>query len=186
MFVFGWRVCLWVSCCQDCRSFVAGKYPSTVKFYTSTRQLHREPLINDARARRCLCGMLRCGFGERSWVVPNERTETGRSARKGPSHAGFAAKAASRTWRTSVVAVLLSLGSLRSICGFCDRNALRASLIRGSLVVNPGFRLVCPYPGSAFAGIRGGVRRWNRYPGIPGIWRPSCVRRARPTRATAW
>jgi hypothetical protein len=70
-----------------------------------------------------LCGMLRRGSGERGLVNPNKRAGTGRSARKGPSHPGFAAKAASRTFLASAVALLLSLGSLRTTCGLCDRNA---------------------------------------------------------------
>jgi len=70
--------------------------------------------------------MLRSGSGECGLVIPNKRAGTGRSARKGPSHPGFAAKGASRTWRASAVAVLLSRGSLRTICAFCGRNALRA------------------------------------------------------------
>jgi len=34
--------------------------------------------------------MLRSIFGEREWVIPNERIKTGRSARKGSSRKGFA------------------------------------------------------------------------------------------------
>ena len=41
-----------------------------------------EPLINCTRARRRLCEMTRVGFGERSLVVPNERAETARGARR--------------------------------------------------------------------------------------------------------
>jgi len=48
-----------------------------------------------------------------------------RSTRKGPSHPGFVEKAASRTLSALAVAVLLSLGTKRTICGFLDRNALR-------------------------------------------------------------
>ena len=65
----------------------------------------KEPLINYARARRRLCGMHRCGFGERGLVVPNERVETRRGARKGPSRMGFAGKAASRASCPSAVAM---------------------------------------------------------------------------------
>jgi len=36
--------------------------------------------------------MLRCAFGERGWVIPNERIKTGRSARKGLSRKGFCRK----------------------------------------------------------------------------------------------
>ena len=57
----------------------------------------REPLNNSARARRRLCGIARCGFGERGLVIPNEGAETQRETRKGPSRQGFASKAASRT-----------------------------------------------------------------------------------------
>ena len=49
--------------------------------------------------------MHRRGFGERGLVVPNERAETWRGARKGPSRKGFAGKAASRALRTSAVAL---------------------------------------------------------------------------------
>ena len=48
--------------------------------------------------------MTRCGFGERGLVIPNERAETQRVARKGPSHKGFAGKVASRPLRPSAVA----------------------------------------------------------------------------------
>ena len=48
--------------------------------------------------------MTRCGFGERGLVGPNERAETQRVARKGPSQKGFAGKAASRALRPSAVA----------------------------------------------------------------------------------
>ncbi len=51
--------------------------------------------------------MLRLAFGERGWVIPNERIETGRSARKGPSRKGFAAKAASRTQPASAIATAI-------------------------------------------------------------------------------
>src|SRR6056297_4024063 len=64
----------------------------------------REPLNNSARARRCLCGISRCGFGERGLVIPNKRAETRRMARKGPAHPGFAGKAASRALPPSAVA----------------------------------------------------------------------------------
>ena len=49
----------------------------------------------------------------------------GRSTRKGPSHPGFVENAASHTLSASAVAVLLSLGTKRAICGFLDRNARR-------------------------------------------------------------
>jgi hypothetical protein len=52
--------------------------------------------------------MLRPAFGERDWVIPNERIKTGRSARKDPSRSGFAVKAASRT----------SVIQLSSMCHF--------------------------------------------------------------------
>jgi hypothetical protein len=65
----------------------------------------KEPLINYARARRCLCGILRCAFGERGWVIPNERIKTGRSARK--------ASALSARWFTVACLLLtLTMGSM--------------------------------------------------------------------------
>src|SRR6056297_7467 len=69
-----------------------------------TGRLAKEPLNNSARARRCLCGISRCGFGERGLVIPNKRAETRRMARKGPAHPGFAGKAASRALPHSAVA----------------------------------------------------------------------------------
>jgi hypothetical protein len=51
--------------------------------------------------------MTRCGFGERGLVIPNERAETQRGARKGPSRQGFAGKAASRALRPSAVATAI-------------------------------------------------------------------------------
>jgi hypothetical protein len=51
--------------------------------------------------------MLRPGFGERDWVIPNERIKTGRSARKGPSRSGFAVKAASRSQPASAIATAI-------------------------------------------------------------------------------
>ena len=64
----------------------------------------REPLNNSARARRRLCGRLRLGLGERGLVIPNERAQTRRRPRRGPSRMGFAGKAASRALRPSAVA----------------------------------------------------------------------------------
>ncbi len=64
----------------------------------------REPLNSSARARRCLCGGLRLGLGERSLVVPNKRAQTRRRPRRGPSRMGFAGKTASRALLTSAVA----------------------------------------------------------------------------------
>src|SRR6056297_3658386 len=64
----------------------------------------REPLNYSARARRCLCGSTRRGFGERSLVNPNEGAEARRVARIDLSLLGFAGKAASRTSRHSSVA----------------------------------------------------------------------------------
>ncbi len=52
--------------------------------------------------------MLRNAFGERGWVIPNERIKTGRSARKGPSRRGFATKAASRTQPASAIATAMA------------------------------------------------------------------------------
>ena len=87
--------------------------------HSSTPLCIKEPPNNSARARRRLCGIARCGFGERGLVIPNERVETRRETgdgfspalhalranrtgllacpRKGPSRQGFASKAASRT-----------------------------------------------------------------------------------------
>ena len=65
----------------------------------------REPLSNSARSRRCLCGRLRLGLGERGLVTPNKRVQTRRRPRKGPSRRGFAGKAASRALRASAVAM---------------------------------------------------------------------------------
>jgi hypothetical protein len=45
----------------------------------------KEPLNNSASARRRLCGLIRRGFGERGLVIPTERVEPQRVARKGPS-----------------------------------------------------------------------------------------------------
>jgi hypothetical protein len=45
----------------------------------------REPLNNSAQARRSLCGRFRVGLGERGLVIPNERVQTSRRPRKGPS-----------------------------------------------------------------------------------------------------
>ena len=70
---------------------------------------HGEPLNNPARARRRHCGMRRFGLGERGLVIPNERAETKRSARNGPSRRRLswqaAGKAASRALRSSAVAM---------------------------------------------------------------------------------
>ena len=49
------------------------------------RQWVKEPLRHAARARRCLCGRLRLGLGERGLVTPNERVQTSLRPRKGPS-----------------------------------------------------------------------------------------------------
>ena len=92
---------------------------------SQTRQV-REPLNNSARARQrrrerkgglpagqralewsrcaCLCGRLRLGLGERGLVIPNERAQTRRRPRKGPSRMGLAGEAASRSLRHSAVA----------------------------------------------------------------------------------
>jgi len=45
----------------------------------------KEPLNKSTRARRRLCGSLRLGLGERGLVIPNERAQTRRRPRKGPS-----------------------------------------------------------------------------------------------------
>ena len=75
-------------------------------------------------ARRDLCGMQRCGFGERRLAPPNQRAETQRGARRGPSvpvspDPPHLARDAPRPWRRP-----LSLGAARTICGGSDRNAL--------------------------------------------------------------
>ena len=64
----------------------------------------RVPLNNYARTRRCLCGSLRLGLGECGLVIPNERSQTRRRPRRGPSRMGFAGEAASRSLRRSAVA----------------------------------------------------------------------------------
>src|SRR5690606_28961986 len=64
----------------------------------------REPLNKSTRARRRLCGRLRLSLGERGLVIPNERAQTRRRPRKGPSRQGFAGEAASRALRHSAVA----------------------------------------------------------------------------------
>ena len=77
------------------------------RIFPATDQLtaFKEPLNNSVRARPRLCGRLRLGLGERGLVVPNERAQTSRRPRKGPSQKGFAGKAASRARRVSAVAM---------------------------------------------------------------------------------
>jgi hypothetical protein len=65
------------------------------------------------------------GFAHALLALWANRTFALAGTRKGPSHPGFVEKAASRTLPTSDVAVLLSLGTERTICGFLDRNARR-------------------------------------------------------------